>query len=168
MSTTNGKPALTPEHYIPLPQLAKLAASKPNVLRKHRVAGWLAAGLAHKDPKGNWWVDPAVLPTVKPVRSAAKAGGGESGVGRVAHSPVPPASSDPSSLEMTMRTASPETAVAGLSPNEVHELLDRVGTAEVCLAAALSNLLELDPIPWDVVLKLAGMGKKASAKGRAK
>lgn len=185
---TKNVPKLTPDNYIPLPELAKLANSKSNVLRKHRVAGWLAAGQAHKDPTGRWWIDPAVLPTVKPVQS------------RVAHSPVPPAAEetgrrgdkatgrngdlfpDPpssesarvdadgpaTSLDAAMRTASPEVAMEAslshVSPARAYELLKALEPPEeIRIAAALSNILWMRPIPWSNVVKLAEIGMAMNA-----
>jgi hypothetical protein len=130
---------LTPVDFIPLSELAKLASSKPNVLRKHRVAGWLAEGKAHKDPRGRWWVDPAVLPSIKPVAS------------RVAHSAAPP--------------ATPALGEA-LAPEEIRELL-RPGLPgeannEDHLWAAISHLLKVRPTPWETIgelVRLASAGR---------
>lgn len=134
----NNRIRLTPAHFIPLAEIARLARSKTNCLRKHRVCDWRDRGLAHKDRSGHWWVDPKVLQSVKPVRSRLPRSKIDEAPGiksRIAHCELPPEESlsidpEPPSLEMAMGSASPETAVAAqvtaLSQDEVHELLKPV------------------------------------------
>jgi hypothetical protein len=62
-----------PEDWLPLAAIARAAGTKPNVLRKHRVAGWQERGMAAKDAAGNWWASPAALDTFGPATSPTSA-----------------------------------------------------------------------------------------------
>lgn len=151
---------MTPEHFIPLAELARMARSKANVLRKHRVGKWLAAGLAHKDPAGMWWVDPDLLPTVKAVRS------------RVQGSELEAEKPDVAAIESALSDVSASNAITAqlveLSAEEVRELLKPLeGRDPTRIAAAMINLLALERVPWEVVIELGRIGQAQEGPPRA-
>ena len=149
VATSKKSLPLTPDHFIPLREAALLAGSKPNVLRKHRVAKWLAEGLAHKDPAGAWWVDPAVIPAIKPIRPRGLVPSGD---------PVPRHSGHSGDE---------------VSPEEAHALLEamdqdeRPAVPEVTptqseghAAVAVMNLAAMRPVPWELIAKLTQWARK--------
>lgn len=141
MIAANGQ--LTPEHYISLREAAKLAHSKPNVLRKHRVAGWKSNRLAMKDRKGSWWVDPKVINTIKAIKPR----------------PAKPAP-DPASPESTVRSTPPELTMPVVSAEEMDALLIPPTAAhlEQLVAIAIRRVLRVPPIDWKLVSGLVRRG----------
>lgn len=143
-----------PAEFITLAAAAKLSQAKANVLRKHRTPKWLAAGLARKDSKGEWWVNPAVVATIRPTKT------------RVAQTPALPSAHALPIANCQLPIGSvPIGSVPSIGSRQSaigNSVVDPANEPQVIDTIAV--LLCRRPVPWSVIAQLAHMARRRQKK----